>query len=220
MKKSNILIGIGAILWIIFAVLNNNFEVFIDLGFGYVPLIIIAIGMVWGLCGKEHSLAQRIFVGLYLFVLAGQLAVVVLYATKLIYSVPNAHMVIFILVQCLHYPAMLVFLPLSMIPIFDKSWLNKATGMIVLASFGLFFLKVLSNFGITKLHPITPHIYKYTKHITESYVNRNETFHALMYFMSVVAGIALLIWAILGVLKKRGSNDMLVDVETQKNAKV
>ena len=203
MKKSNIIIGIGAILWMIFVALNRNFRILIDFGLGFVPLIIIAVGIVVRLFRKEYSLAQKIFAWAYFVLLVVQIVLVVFLQTRIIYKITNNMIFGVTTIIGRSLPSVLAFLPLGGLFLFDKDWSSKVSGFLILASWSLCFIKGVSILGMTTLHPLFPHIYKATKYITESPGRENLKYIMLMDFMSVVAGMAILIWAILGMQKKR-----------------
>ena len=199
MKKSNILIAIGAILWIIFAALNTQGGFLADLGLGYVPLLIIAAGIIAGLCSKKYRRPQVVFAVLYFVLLAVQLALVVMYKTGAIYAM--GLLAGYAAMTCFWFPSMLVFLPLGGLVLSSKGRWSKVFGILILVSWALHFLKAVSIIGMT-----VPHIYKFTKHITTA-STFNIPYSMFMCLMSIAAGIALLIWAVSGVRKERGSKE-------------
>ena len=167
MKKPSVTIGIGAALFAVFAIASIfkiPIENLLKFEFSYIPMVIIAVGLVWGVCSKAFNLPQKIFAICYVVLILVQGVFLSLNAADLFKSLPYAYR----LSVFVRFPFVFMTFPFALFVMFAKGWQNKVGGILLLAYWILSLSNIAAIYAIFKIYPIINFIYIFTKYIKQA----------------------------------------------------
>ena len=164
MKKSSLIIGIGATLLAICTALDY-FEVQRDVDmqfiFWYVPMGIIAIGIAWGFFSKDFSLPQNIFAIAYLLPALVLVIFFSTYALGLFRYISNKEWLgIF-----RQFTLVFMVLSLCLFVMCAKGWQSKIIGTLFLIYWILALSGMILSYSLFYDYPAVDFLYMFTKYI-------------------------------------------------------